>query len=98
MSRMGREFTLVLLGSTILTAGYFLSPDSEEALQAKADEQAADRVTNSQGRSRGYYGSTLIWVHSGGYSGTTNGRPIGSTTGITRGGMGSIGRSATVGG
>src|SRR5262245_52947609 len=38
MTRMSREFTLVLLGAGVLTAGYFLWPEDDPA--RKANEQA----------------------------------------------------------
>jgi hypothetical protein len=91
---MSREFTLTLLGSGILSAGYFVAPDPNEALAQKADEQAARRVG---GTSRGYY-HPLIWVHSSGYSGSSMGRPVSTTAGVTRGGIGGFGRSVSAGG
>lgn len=95
MSRMSREFSLVLLGSGILTAGYFMAPTPADALAQKADEQAANRVGNTHHRHYGH-GGLLLFVHGGGYSGSTTGRPVGATAGVTRGGIGSMGRSATI--
>ncbi|CAN5593242.1 hypothetical protein BH11PLA2_BH11PLA2_14650 [soil metagenome] len=96
MSRMGREFSLVLLGSGILTAGYFLAPTNEDALMAKADGQAAERVGDKTYRSSGYHSHMpLIFLHSPGYAGSYSGRPgVHSSPGVTRGGIGGIGRSA----
>jgi hypothetical protein len=99
MTRMGREFSLVLLGSGILTAGYFLAPSNDEALAAKADQQAAERVHNSTGTHHrsGFHYTPLLWVHSTGYAGSSTGRPgTYSSPGVTRGGIGGIGRSAGV--
>jgi hypothetical protein len=42
MRRMSREFSLVVLGSGMLTAGYFAYPEAD--LQAKAEQQAVQRV------------------------------------------------------
>ena len=39
MARMTREFSLVLVGSGILTAGYFLYP--EDDIEARQKEQVA---------------------------------------------------------
>jgi len=101
MSRMSREFSLVLLGSGILTAGYFLAPTPAEALAAKADDQAAERVHGSTTGSSHRHGHgmlmPLLFVHSMGYSGSSAGRPAGTTAGVTRGGIGAMGRSASVG-
>lgn len=100
MSRMGREFRLVLLGSGILTAGYFLAPDPAEAIAAKADEQAADRVHGNSTHRSHYHGGfyPLLFAHSLGYSGNASGRPMSTTAGVTRSGFGGIGRSASTGG
>ena len=43
MTRMSKEFTLVLLGSGVLTAGYFTVPSAEEEMEKKAEDQAAER-------------------------------------------------------
>jgi hypothetical protein len=90
---MGRELSLVLLGSSILTAGYFLAPSNETELAAKQDEQAAQRVHRS-GHYHGHGYMPLLFVHSPGYAGAYNGRPGTFTPGVTRGGVGGIGRSA----
>ena len=46
MTRMTKEFSLVLLGSSLLTAGYFLWPDDnlEHRAQQQAAQQAAGRT------------------------------------------------------
>ncbi|QEL20994.1 hypothetical protein [Limnoglobus roseus] len=98
MTRMTRDFSLVLLGAGILSAGYFLAPSPD--LEAKADEQAAERVGGGERDSSGRYhyrpGYAMIWVHSGGYSGGAGRAP--AVGGVSRGGFGGIGRSAGVGG
>jgi hypothetical protein len=94
MTRMSREFTLTLLGSGILTAGYFAAPDPVEEIQQKADVQAAHRVGGTH--HAGYF-HPLIWVHSPGYSGSHMGRPVSSHAGVTRGGIGGVGRSVSAG-
>src|SRR5437870_5463879 len=70
MTRMSREFSLVLLGSGILTAGYFLAPDPADAMADKADKQVGDRVAANDQNRRHYYGGShvFIWAHSPGYT------------------------------
>jgi hypothetical protein len=97
MSRMGREFTLVLLGTGILSAGYFAAASDEEEHQKESDKQAAHRVGGS-GHYHGGYHVPLIFAHSMGYSGSSTGRPYAANAGITRGGIGGIGHAATAGG
>lgn len=95
MSRMSREFSLVLLGAGILTAGYFMAPSPDDELEKKADEQAAQRVHGTGGGYRG--GHMLVWVHSAGYSG---GAPAGrapAMTTVARGGFGGLGHAAAGG-
>ncbi|MDB5311630.1 MAG: hypothetical protein JWO38_5832 [Gemmataceae bacterium] len=87
MTRMTREFSLVLLGASALTAGYFLW--SEQDFEKRAEEQARQRVG---GTTRVH--APLIWIHTGGYS-SPGGRPA-AVAGVSRGGFGSIG--ARVGG
>jgi hypothetical protein len=87
MTRMSREFSLVLLGAGILTAGYFLWP--EEDLGARADQQAAQQVGGT-GR-HGHMGH-LVFLHSRHSGGTTPAR-----ANITRSGFGGLGRSISVG-
>lgn len=96
MTRMGREFSLVLLGAGMLIAGYFLAPSHEDELQKKADEQAARRVGGSNHRS--YYGGghMILFLHSPGYTGGYSRPP--ASPGVSRGGLGGIGRSAGAGG
>lgn len=100
MTRMSREFSLVLLGSGILTAGYFLAPSPEEELERKAEEQAAVRVGHDQENARTTYyrgGHAVIFVHSYGYAGSSYGRSAASPT-VSRSGFGGVGRSMGAGG
>ncbi len=81
MTRMTREFSLVLLGAGALTAGYFLWP--EQDFERRTEEQARRRV-----------GGTvpvhpIFWVHAGS-SAAPAGRPV-AVAGVTRGGFGTIG-------
>jgi len=97
MSRMSREFSLVLLGAGILTAGYFLAPSPEDELDAKAEEQAAERVyaDNSNPGSRPYRSHhVIIWVHSPAYAAA---RPMGGVSTVSRGGFGGGGRAFAAG-
>ena len=86
MTRMSREFSLVLLGAGILTAGYFAAPSREDELEKKADEQAAKRVGHTD---RTYHRShgMFIFLHSPGYAGGSSARPASSPS-VTRGGFG----------
>lgn len=101
MTRMGRDFSLVLLGASILTMGYFMTASPEAEMEAKADEQSAERVgggqRDSSGRHHYHPGFAMIWLHSGGYSGTGAGRAP-AVGGVARGGFGGVGRSAGAGG
>jgi hypothetical protein len=101
MSRMSREFSLVLLGAGVLTAGYFVAPSPDEGLEKKADQQAAERVAghnNAGTHHRPGMFMPLLFVHSLGYAGNTAGRPAAAMSGVSRGGFGGLGRSAAVGG
>ena len=97
MARMTREFSLVLVGSGILTAGYFLYP--EEDLQAKQDEKAQQQVAGNNGHHRTHHGPGFFFIPImygggyGGYGGAANAsRPVAMGGGVARGGFGSIGR------
>jgi hypothetical protein len=100
MSRMSREFSLVLLGAGILTAGYFMAPSPDDELEKKADEQAAQRVhaNNQQGhthyRTGGFF---LIWAHSPAYAGGAAGSRSPAMSTVSRGGFGGLGHSAAGG-
>ncbi len=99
MTRMSREFSLVLLGAGILSAGYFLAPSPPD-LQAKADEQAAERVGGAERDVHGNYhyrpGFMMLMLHSRNYAGGGTRAPAMGGT-VSRGGFGTVGRSAGVG-
>jgi hypothetical protein len=92
MARMSREFSLVLLGAGLLTAGYFLWP--EDDIEAKANQQAQQQIVGNNGP-RSTYPHVFVWLHSGGYGapGARMGSP--SIAGVSRGGFGGIGHSAS---
>lgn len=86
MTRMSREFSLVLLGAGLLTAGYFAWPEQDYA--AEADKQAQKRVGGTR------TGGGFIFIgHFGGGSysttGTASARP--GMASVSKGGFGSIG-------
>jgi hypothetical protein len=89
MTRMSKEFSLVLLGAGVLSAGYFVAPHAEEEMEAKSDEQAARRTGHTYHRSGGFF----IWMHSPGYAGHVSGRPAAYSSTSRVGGFGSIGKS-----
>lgn len=62
MTRMTREFSLVLLGAGILTAGYFAWP--EQDFEKRAEEQAQKRVGGNGGTRHG--GAFIFIGHFGG--------------------------------
>jgi hypothetical protein len=88
MARMTREFSLVLLGAGILTAGSFLWP--EEDLDKRAETLAGQQVasSNAHGTRRGYV-PMFIYLHSArsGFSSSPTRAPV------ARGGFGGMGRS-----
>lgn len=97
MARMTREFSLVLVGSSILTAGYFLYP--EEDLQAKQDEKAQQQVAGNNAHHRTHYGPGFIFIPIGygrAYNGGTS-RPVAMGGNVSRGGFGGIGRASAGG-
>jgi len=91
---MSREFSLVLLGAGVLTAGYFVFAEDDK-LFAKEEDQAKSQANGSHNRS-GYHGG-LIFLHSGGYSGGRSSSPA-MASGVARGGFGSIGAHTSSGG
>lgn len=100
MARMTRELSLVLVGSTILTAGYFLYP--EDDLQAKQEEQVAQQVAGNNRNTTHRTSHGFIWIHTGGYSrsyagGSSMGRSVAMGGNVSRGGFGSIGRGSVGG-
>jgi len=97
MSRMGKEFGLVLLGSGILSAGYFTAPSPEEEMEKKSEEQAAQRTghnNSSHYRSGGFF----LFVHSPAYAGSSTGRPSAYSPTSRSGGFGTVGRAFSGGG
>jgi hypothetical protein len=105
MTRMTREFTLVLLGAGLLTAWAVAKPERD--LEQQADDQAQDRVfgdsadngangTNgehqqSSHRSTHYRGPAFIYIGSfGGGGGTSAGRSP-AMSNVSKGGFGSVG-------
>jgi hypothetical protein len=98
MSRMSREFGLVLLGSGILTAGYFAAPSPEEEMERKADEQAAERTGHPHQRSHYGHVPLFLFVHSPAYAGNRTGRPASYSPTTRAGGFGSAGRAFSGGG
>ena len=99
MSRMSREFGLVLLGSGILSAGYFTAPSPEEEMEKKADEQAAQRTGHSS-HHRSHVGIVplFLFVHSPAYAGNKMGRPSAYSPTTRAGGFGGAGRAMSGGG
>ena len=92
MARMSREFSLVLLGAGILTAGYFAYRDDNN-LFAKEEDQAKQQVSSNR---RGGYHGPLIFIHGGGYSSGRASSPA-MASGVARGGFGGIGAHAAGG-
>jgi hypothetical protein len=81
---MSREFTLVLLGAGVLTAGYFAWP--EQNLEKRADEQAARRV-GGNGTHRAGHG----FIYIGHFSNSSAPGRSPAMAGVSKGGFGSIG-------
>ena len=99
MARMTREFSLVLVGSGILTTGYFLYP--EEDLEAKQQEQVQQQLAgNNQQNNNGHrhYRPGFIWIYTGAFAshhGGSSSRPAAMGGGhVSRGGFGGIGRGS----
>jgi hypothetical protein len=87
MARMSREFTLVLLGASLLTAGYFLWPGDDDPVRQADDAAGSGGGSGSGGyvhRSR--FVIIPIVTSTGGRVSTVS-RP----TGVTRSGFGSLG-------
>ena len=82
MTRMTKEFSLVLLGSGLLTAGYFLWPGDN--LEHKANEEAAQQAGGTRYRGRGYVPIFIMTPRFGS-------APMASSA-ISRSGFGSTGR------
>ena len=96
MTRMTKEMSLVLLGSGMLTTGYFLVPPTEEAMEAKAEEQAAKRTGHGSNYHRS--GGFFLFIHSAGYAGNSMGRPAAYSTSTRAGGFGGFSKSFSGGG
>jgi hypothetical protein len=86
MARMSREFSLVLVGAGVLTAGYFYFSEDEK-LFAKEEEHARQQVSSRRG---GPYYGPLIFYHASYSNGRINAPSTASN--VTRGGFGGIGR------
>lgn len=79
MTRMGKELSLVLVGATMLTAGYFYF---------REDDQAADSYTNDTNHNHSSAHPLFIPMMMRGSS--MNGGGASRTSGsVTRGGFGS---------
>ena len=87
MTRMTKEFSLVLLGSGLLTAGYFLWP--EDNFDKKAQDQAAQHA----GGTRYRHGVIPIFITTPRYAAAPT-----TSSGISRSGFGATGRSFSGGG
>jgi len=95
MARMSREFSLVLLGATALTAGYFLWP--EDDLEAKAEKQAEAQVGGNGHANNGTHrsGHMFLWIPMGGfYSGGASAGRSPAMASVSRGGFGGFGHAA----
>jgi hypothetical protein len=89
MTHMTREFSLVLLGAGLLTAGYFAWPETD--FEKRAEDQTNNRIG-------GRYGSHILFIgHYGAGSYSVSSRP-GSVGSFTKGGLGSIGARVSGGG
>ena len=88
MTRMSREFSLVLLGAGLLTAGYYAWP--EQDFDKRAEEQARKRV-GGNGGTRSHGGMFLFIGHFGGGSSSMSGGRSPAMASVSKGGFGSIG-------
>ncbi len=94
MTKMSREFSLVLLGAGVLTAGYFAAESIDAKLEEKTNEQAATRTGH-----RTHGGGFFLFIHSPGYAGRAGtGRPAAYSPSTRSGGFGAAGRSFSGGG
>jgi hypothetical protein len=90
MTRMTREFSLVLLGGGLLTAGYFAWP--EQDFEKRAEEQAQKRVGGGNGNGTTRSGFAFVYIgHFGGGTSTTGGMRSPAMASVSKGGFGSIG-------
>lgn len=90
MARMSRELTLVLLGSGLLTAGYFALPEADEIRGG----DAADNTEVSR-TYRSHSGSILFFST---FSSRSVARPTAGLASAQRGGFGRIGSFMSGGG
>jgi hypothetical protein len=81
MARMSREFSLVLLGAGLLTAGYFLWPEEDPLKIANEQAAAGGGGPGTGGRSR-----HVVFVHVRGAR-----SPALVRTATSRGGFGRVG-------
>lgn len=86
MTRMTKEFSLVLLGTGLLTAGYFLWP--EDDMERHAQEKAKKQIA---GNHRTHHGMHMIFIPTPRY-GAGN---VATKSVVSRGGFGSTGHSAS---
>jgi hypothetical protein len=91
MTRMSREFSLVLLGAGLLTAGYFMWPERD--VEKRAEEQAQNRVGG-----RRTHGGFIFIGHFGGGRSTVSGGRSPAMASVSKGGFGSIGGRVSGGG
>jgi hypothetical protein len=91
MTRMSREFSLVLLGTGLLTAGYFAWPEPD--FEKRAEEHAGKRVG-----SRGHGHFLFIGHFGGGPSSVSGAGRSPAFASVSKGGFGSIGARAAGGG
>lgn len=91
MTHMSREFSLVLVGAGLLTAGFYSWPEPD--FEKRAEEQAGRRVGSRTG------GHLIFIGHIGGgsYSTTGTGRSPAFAS-VGKGGLGSIGGRVASGG
>jgi hypothetical protein len=94
MTRMSKEFSLVLLGAGILTAGSFFWPTDD--IEKRADEAAHQQVAGGSGTGSGtrYRYTPLFFIHTGSYGGASSSS---ARANVSRGGFGGMGRSVSVG-
>jgi hypothetical protein len=85
MTRMSREFSLVLLGAGLLTAGYFMWPERD--FDKRTEEEAQKRVGGNGGGTR--TGGFIFIGHFGGGSSSVRGAPSMGSVGSR--GFGTIG-------
>jgi hypothetical protein len=99
MARMTRELTLTLVGSGILTAGYFAYPDEEKELEAKQNEQVQQQLAGNNPNHNGHrvYHPGFIWIHTGAWGSSGMSRAPAMGGHISRGGFGGIGRGSAGG-